>query len=181
MILRRGISLVEVTISMVIVSIMSLGVIQMTTVSARTRALSMERVRALTLANDLLAEIQTKHWADPDSGVTSFGVRVDEYNGKTRTAYNDVDDYDGWSQSPPREIHGDDIPGFDGWTRSVTVEYAAVSGNTVVTSGSFEPGKLITVTVLRNGRLIAEVSAFRALQWDEAETHALPESGETIE
>lgn len=179
--LRRGISLVEVTISMVIVSIMSMGVIQMTGVSARTRALSTDRVRGLALANDLLAEIQTRHWADPVGGPTSFGTGVGEIDGKTRTLLNDVDDYNGWKQSPPLEIDGDEIPGFDGWTRAVTVEYAAVSGNTVVTSGSFETGKLITVTVLRNGRLIAEVSAFRALAWDQAEAGALPPTGEVIE
>jgi type II secretory pathway pseudopilin PulG len=179
--LRRGISLVEVTISMVIVSIMSMGVIQMTGVSARTRALSTDRVRGLALANDLLAEIQTRHWADPDSGVGSFGVRVDEYDGTTRTAYNDIDDYDGWEQSPPLQINGDPVPGFEGWTRSVSVEYALVSGTDVVTSGSFETGKLITVTVLRNGRLVAEVSAFRALAWDQAEAGALPPTGEVIE
>ncbi|MCR9217956.1 MAG: hypothetical protein NXI14_12255 [bacterium] len=181
MIWRRGISMVEVTISMVIVSIMSMGVIQMTAVSARTRALSTDRVRGLALANDLLAEIQTKHWADPIGGVGSFGVGAGEYDGTTRTAYNDVDDYEGWKQSPPLEIDGDPIPGFDGWTRSVKVEYALVSGGDVVTSGSFETGKLITVTVLRNGRLIAEVSAYRSLAWDDAEQQAFPASGEVIE
>lgn len=178
---RRGISMVEVTISMVIVSIMSMGVIQMTAVSARTRALSTDRVRGLALANDLLAEIQTKHWADPIGGVGSFGVGAGEYDGTTRTAYNDVDDYDGWKQSPPLEIDGNPVPGFDGWTRSVNVEYALVSGGDVVTSGSFETGKLITVTVLRNGRLIAEVSAYRSLAWDGAEQQARPPSGEVIQ
>ena len=180
MTLRRGISLVEVTISMVIVSIMSMGVIQMTGVTAKTRALSTDRVRGLGLANDLLAEIQATYWADPDAGVTSFGVRVDEYDGVTRTPYNDVDDYDNWTQTPPLEIDGDPIPGFDGWTRSVNVEYALLSGTDIVTSGSFETGKLITVTVRRNNRLIAEVSAFRSLAWDNAESLALPPSGEVV-
>lgn len=181
MIGRRGISLVEVTISMVIVSIMSMGVIQMMGVSARTRALSSDRARGLHLAADLLSEICAQHWADPVSGIESFGVRGDEYDGKTRLNYNDVDDYDGWSQSPPLEPDGDPVPGFDGWTRSVSVEYALLSGTAVVTSGTFERGKLITVRVERAGRLVAEVTAYRSADFDGVRRNAMPESGETIE
>lgn len=180
MTLRRGISLVEVTISMVIVSITSLSVIQMFGVSAKTRALSSDRVRGLHLAADLLAEIAAQDWADPVQGITSFGIRMDEYDGTTRVRYNDIDDYHGWKQSPPLLPDGTPVPGFDGWTRSVEVEYAALSENTVVTSGTFESGKLITVTVERGGRPIAELSAFRSLDFDFAREHALPPSGEVV-
>jgi len=177
---RRGISLVEVTISMVIVSITSLAVIQMFGVTAKTRALSSDRVRGLHLAAELLAEIKAQHWADPENGIESFGVRMDEYDGKTRTRYNDIDDYDGWNASPPLHPDGSEIPGFSGWQRSVTVEYATLDGDAIVTSGVFERGKLITVTVTRGGRPIAELSAFRALDSDLTRTHALPPSGEVF-
>jgi type II secretory pathway pseudopilin PulG len=180
MTLRRGISLVEVTISMVIVSITSLSVIQMFGVSAKTRALSSDRVRGLHLASDLLSEIASQHWADPAGGITSFGAAVHEYDGTTRLNYNDIDDYDGWKQSPPLLPDGTPVPGFDGWTRSVKVEFAVRSENAVVTSGTFERGKLITVTVERGGRHIAELSSFRSLDFDSARTQALPPSGEEV-
>lgn len=178
---RRGISLVEVTISMVIVSMTSLAVIQMFGVTAKTRALSSDRIRGLHLAAELLAEIKAQHWADPDSGIESFGVRMDEYDGKSRTRYNDIDDYDGWKQSPPLQSDGSEVPGFSGWERSVTVEYATLDINAIVTGGTFERGKLITVTVSRGGRPIAELSAFRSLDFDLTRLHALPPSGEVLE
>lgn len=177
---RRGISLVEVTISMVIVSITSLSVIQMFGVSAKTRALSSDRVRGLHLASDLLSEIAAQQWADPINGITSFGVAMDEYDGVTRLNYNDIDDYHGWKQSPPLLPDSTPVAGFDGWTRSVQVEFAVLSGNSVVTSGTFERGKLITVTVERGGRHIAELSTFRSLDFDAAKVHALPPSGEEV-
>lgn len=179
MTLRRGISLVEVTISMVIVSILSMGVIQMLGISAQTRALSGDRVRGEHLAHQLLAEIQSKAWADPVSGPASFGVRVDEFDGKTRLAYNDVDDYHGWTQSPPLDPDGSPIPGFSGWERSVRVEYATISGSDVIASGTFERSKLITVTVKRGGRTIAIASAVRSLAFDRASARGLPPSGRT--
>lgn len=177
---KRGVSLVEVTISMVIVSMSSMGVLQMMTVAAQTRALASDRVRGLHLAADLLSEIQAQHWADPVGGIESFGVHGDEYDGKTRLNYNDIDDYHGWTQSPPLEPDGTEIPGYTGWSRTVSVEYATLSGTQVVTSGTFERGKLITVTVERGGRHIAEVSAYRSVDYDLVAGNALPQTGEVI-
>jgi prepilin-type N-terminal cleavage/methylation domain-containing protein len=179
MILRRGISLIEVTISMVIVSILSMGVIQMLGISAQARAMSSDRVRGQHLANQMLAEIQSKHWHDPDNGIASFGVAGDEYDGKTRLLYDDIDDYHNWTQSPPLEPNGDGISGFDGWERSVEVHYALISGGAVTTSGTFQRAKLITVTVKRNGRTIATASAIRSLGFEQVAANALPPSGST--
>lgn len=179
--LRRGISLVEVTISMVIVSMTSLAVIQLFGVTAKTRALSSDRTRGLHLAAELLAEIQAQHWTDPESGITSFGVRMDEYDGKTRTRYNDIDDYHGWEQSPPLLPDGTEVPGFSGWKRSVTVQYATLDNGSIVTSGIFQRGKLITVTVSRAGREIAQLTAYRSLDFDLARLHALPPNGEVLQ
>ena len=35
----------------------------------------------------------------------------------------DVDDYDGWSASPPEDKNGNPLVGFDDWGRSVSVEW----------------------------------------------------------
>ncbi|MFG0292997.1 MAG: prepilin-type N-terminal cleavage/methylation domain-containing protein [Phycisphaerales bacterium JB050] len=179
MTLRRGISLIEVTISMVIVSILSMGVIQMLGIAAQTRAMSSDRIRGQHLANQLLAEIQSKAWHDPIGGPASFGPGGSEYDGKTRLLYNDLDDYEGWTQSPPLEPNGDEIVGFQGWERSVDIQYALISGGSVTTSGTFERAKLITVTVKRNGRTIASVSAIRTLGFEEVADEDLPASGTT--
>lgn len=176
---RRGISLVEVTVSMVIVSILSMGVIQMLGIAAQTRALSSDRIRGQQLANQLLAEIQSVHWADPVAGLTSFGVRSDEYDGVTRLAYNDIDDYHGWEQDPPRDRDGTPLSGFENWQRSVQVTYATVSGSAVATSGTFTRAKMITVTVSKSGRTVATATAVRSVEFDEATTAALPAEGET--
>lgn len=178
---RRGISLIEVTISMVIVSLMSMGVIRMVGIAAVTRAQASDRVRGLNLAMDMLQEIKSQHWADPSNSTDALGPDPGEFDGKTRLNYNDVDDYHGWEQQPPLDRSGNPLPGYEGWSRSVTVQYAVLSGGHIVPSGSRESGKLITVTVRRHGRLVAEVQGYRSSGFDRVRSAALPPSGEVVE
>lgn len=176
----RGISLIEVTISMVIVSIMSVGMVQTLGIAANTRSLASDRIRGHHLAMDMLSEIRSKAWHDPDRPGTALGPDPGEFDGKTRLAYNDIDDYHNWTQSPPLLPNGDPVPGFAGWERSVTVQYATVSGSSIVVSGNPESGKLITVTVKRSGRRMAEVRAYVTGPYHQIQQAALPPEGEVI-
>ena len=63
-----------------------------------------------------------------------------------RTAWDDVDDYDGLSESPPKTKDGVALPGATGWTWAVTVKFAlaAAPGTDSLTETGL---KRMTVTV----------------------------------
>ena len=80
----------------------------------------------------------------------------------SRVNLDDVDDYNGWSQSPPEYKDGTPIPGATGWTREVTVKYAdpltlAAVGNWPDTSL-----KIITVIVTAPDSTQVELVALRS-------------------
>jgi hypothetical protein len=76
----------------------------------------------------------------------SIGPEIDEGT-STRLDFDDVDDYDGWTASPPQEKDGTELTEYAGWTRNVTVEFVdafAPGGSATVSDTG---AKRITVTV----------------------------------
>jgi prepilin-type N-terminal cleavage/methylation domain-containing protein len=148
---RRGFTLVEATIALLVVSVMMVAAMSVAGQSARSRTVQQEQVRGEALARQLLSEIMQMPYQQ--SGVTTTVLGPE--TGETRSSnsalpYNDVDDFNGWSESPPQYASGTAIPGFMGWKRSAKVEWLGVTGTTlpIVTVSLIETGlKRITVTV----------------------------------
>jgi MSHA pilin protein MshD len=66
--------------------------------------------KAVQLGSDLMDEILSKSFADPDGTEES-----------ARQSFDDVDDYDGWTSSPPRDCTGSTLTVYGPFTRSATV------------------------------------------------------------
>ena len=111
------------------------------------------------LAQDLLAEILQQAYEDPALAEGSFGLGADEAATGNRSLYDDVDDYHGWTASPPQEKDGTELSQFDGWLRSVVVEWVAPADLAPV--GTDTRAKQITVTVAHNGEQVASLGAVR--------------------
>jgi hypothetical protein len=110
------------------------------------------------LAQDLMGEILRQPYEEPvDTPV--FGLEASESTGN-RSAFDDVDDYNGWVDSPPQRKDGTLIPEGTGWLRRVTVVYAA-SDDLTSTVGTDQGVKRVTVAVERNGVPAASVVAVR--------------------
>jgi hypothetical protein len=96
------------------------------------------------LADGLMGEIMTLAYEEPN-GVPVFGLDAGEVP-TSRSNYDDVDDYNGWTESPPADRNGVALPGLSGWQRSVKVEWVLASDPNQVSL--VETGaKRITVTV----------------------------------
>jgi hypothetical protein len=92
-----------------------------------------------------------------------FGLESGESTGN-RSLFDDVDDYVGWTSSPPVNRSGIAIPGMTGWTHTVSVAWAdpVTLGNT----NSINTGlKKITVTATKNGKSLGSVSSYRSVGW----------------
>jgi Tfp pilus assembly protein PilV len=154
---RSGFSLIEVAISSILVG--SILVASMSTVGAvlRFRSSTSDAGRAALLATDLLAEIQNQPYSDPNQ-TPVFGKESGE---TTRSQFDDVDDYDTWTETPPKNRAGTNLTGFTGWSRSVTV-VRAQRNSPMTNAGSDEGLKRIRITVSKNSVTLQTIDALKA-------------------
>lgn len=117
----------------------------------------------MVLAEDLMSEVLSKVYKEP--GVSVLGLDADELLGVDRSNYDDIDDYDGWENSPPTDSSGVKIEGAEAYTRSVTVVFTQL-GNPYQTSFTDQGMKKITVTVTRGGKQVAQLTSYRSDVYD---------------
>jgi MSHA pilin protein MshD len=109
---------------------------------------------AITYAESLLEEIVSKAFEDPDLASGSFGAEEG-----TRSAYDDVDDYDALSESPPERLDGTSLDQYGGFTRATTVENVSTADPdpaTPAADGSTDAKRIrvkVTWTGARGGEL----------------------------
>ena len=115
------------------------------------------------LAQSLMEEIKARKW---DENTPAEGGKSASYStpgadpSETRPTYDDIDDYDGISNSPPRDALDQPLPEFSGYTRSVEVEYVDCSGVVFVAAGGTSDHKRVTVTVSCAAGSVNLVSVF---------------------
>jgi len=118
---RKGMTLIEGVISIVIVTTMLVAALSALGSFSRARRSQFDRCAGAALARALMSEILQTRYIEPVSDV-SFGLEDGEAD-DVRSAWDDVDDYNGLSESWPKTKDGVKIAGADGWTRSVAVEF----------------------------------------------------------
>ena len=156
---HRGISLIETVISLLIVSGAFVAVLNTVASSRATYFTTSERSVGLNLAGDLMAEILAQDYAE--SGITLLGLDGTEALGPGRSQFDDLDDYDGWSASPPQASDGSTLDGVEQYTRRVAVDWVDPDSPGSL-RGSEQGIKRVTVTVFRGDRPVAELVAYRA-------------------
>ena len=131
----------------------------------RSTTVHADRLLAANLANELTEEIATRRFTDPDvdSG-NALGVDISE-RAAVRADFDDVDDYNGWTSSPPKLTGDIALSTLNGWTRSVIVEHVLVSDATT-TSPSVTGLKRVTVIVSKNGTELARIVSLHSLAAD---------------
>lgn len=157
---RAAFTLVEAAISMVIIAVMVVAALETVGAAAKARALTLDRRIGSTLSHDLMAEVLQNAYVEPID-TPNFGRESGE-SGGSRANYDDVDDYDGWSESPPVTKADATIPGFSGWSRAVTVRQVVPATMTVVGSSTDTGLKQITVTVTSPSGKKTTLQALRA-------------------
>ena len=155
---RRGLSLLEVLISTLVVGVLLVAALRTAASAAKASLSNADVAVGLSLAGELMSEIVPAEYLEPDETPT-FGPESSEMGG-SRAAFDDVDDYHGWNASPPESRDGTEIPDRDGWQRSVAVEYVKSSDLTTPAAGD-QRVKRITVTVTRDGSIVAQLVGIR--------------------
>lgn len=159
-----GFSMVEAIISLMIVSVMLVAVLQTVATARTAQRINDERAKGLTLADALMNEILEQPYDDP-GGAAAIGVDSGETTGGSRTAFDDVDDYNGWTETAVVDADGAAVANTAGFTRSVTVQY--VQPSALDTTSPTDTGvKRVRVTVQYQNRKVAELTAYRTRAWD---------------
>jgi type II secretory pathway pseudopilin PulG len=154
-----GFTLVEAAVSLIIVSAMLVAALSTVGASRLSQHKSSLGSRGQLLAESLMAEILRQDYQDPDiQGV--FGCESGEST-STRADFDDVDDYHGWSSSPPVDKNGSLIWGLTNWKRSVTVEWVDPLDLGQVKLSETNVKK-VTVTVSYDDVLVASLVGIRS-------------------
>ncbi|MFQ5463450.1 MAG: hypothetical protein ACE5E5_12605 [Phycisphaerae bacterium] len=183
---RRGFSLVEGAVATLIVGGMLVVALDTLGGAVHGRQVRADSGRAYALAMDLMSEVLANAYEEPGDAVTvstagggagggggglllavasiatpsGLGPDSGETSDTSRSRFDDVDDYHGWSARPPQARDGTVLTAYDGWTRTVAVAY--VNTLTLQSSGSDTRIKRIDVTVTDPSGRATTLSALRS-------------------
>ena len=142
---RRGLTLVEVSISTLLVGFLVVASLKSVGGVVRTWQVTAGQKKAPDLAWQLMTEVLQAPYEDPEDPGGSIGLDTGE-TGTTRADFDDVDDYDGWNKTNPQNKDGTAQTAWTGWQRTVQIQY--VNPDTLSVSGTDTGLKQITATVI---------------------------------
>lgn len=136
-----GLSLLELIMVIVIVSVALVGVMSVFITTTKGSADPMARQQAQLIAEAYLEEILLKKFYDPDTNTVCTGTT----GGETRATYDNVCDYNGISEAPASQL-GAAFSGLSGYSVAVSVTSSATL-NTVNNTGVIRVLRIdVTVT-----------------------------------
>jgi MSHA pilin protein MshD len=153
--LGRGFTLIEVVVTMLIISIAALGVMYSLGLGLRHQSDALWQAKAVALAESYMEEILARRYDEqsplggepPCSTTIACSAPGAFDDGESRAEFDDVDDYDGLVEQPPRDVSGNPRADYDSYRVAVTVAYP---NPTQIASLGLDTGtdaKLVTVTV----------------------------------
>jgi Tfp pilus assembly protein PilV len=131
---RRGTSLVEVVVSTMLVGVVIVASLKTVGAVFKTWRSGADLSNDVQVCQQLMAEIMQSRYVEP-GGTNTFGLEAPE-SSTVRTAWDDVDDYNGWSAAPQTKT-GTLLTGYTGWTMQVSVRYVDPASPTA--AGSVNP------------------------------------------
>ena len=145
--------------SVVLVAVMFAAVMQAVGASRMLRYKTGGERRGALLARQLLAEILQQSYEDPEGPPGPLGLDAGEAT-VNRLDFDDVDDYDGWFASPPRDRQDMFETALVGWSREAAVSWVNPA-DLGQTSAVETKAKRVVVTVKHNGMTMAQLTAVR--------------------
>lgn len=157
-----GVSLIETVIALLILGGAFVAALNTIGGARASQRIVADQRLGLVLAEDLLAEVLSHPYAEP--GTSVLGVDLGEV-ASDRSTFDDIDDYHGWSASPPQGVDDKPIEGAEGYTRSVEVVRVQLA-NPASSSLSDQGMKRVVVTVRHGEKQVAQLIAYRSDVYD---------------
>lgn len=153
----QGATLVELVVTIMVVSIALAGVLAVIEINARTSADPMVQHQSIAIAEAYLEEILTKEFTNPE-GSDVGGPETLE--GETRASYDDVNDYHGLANNGCSAVtgacptlgscvcdqNGNPIDGLQGYAVNISVMSEDLVGTAITLSAAYVWRVQVTVT-----------------------------------
>ena len=152
---NKGFTLIEVILIILILGVGITGVSVLFAQGALGSAQSEMATIGLSLAQNQMEEISSKCWDEsetsvsPCKGAVSASLPLDS-EGEGRGAFDDADDFNGVSNTPPQDSQGTSMAAFSSFTRTVEVWYVNAASMDSFVGGPTDY-KRISVTVAWGG------------------------------
>ena len=150
---RRGFTLLETGLATSIIGLGVVALLQLITKLTVTQITAVDMTVAVNLANNVHELTYNLHFFDPTQP-THWGPET----GETLATYNDNDDFDGASFSPPVDARRQTISNLSGWTQSITVRSVDPNNLTSTVPNGSTPTERITVTISHLGQQVYQES-----------------------
>ncbi|MEM7310237.1 MAG: type II secretion system protein [Planctomycetota bacterium] len=113
---KRGATLIEAVLAVLVLGIAIPPLVGMFRAVSYHSTEDLYHEAGLRYADSLLEEIVSRAFEDPDLPAGSFGAEE-----SARASFDDVDDYDGWGDSPPTALDGTALGGDPNYKRVAEV------------------------------------------------------------
>lgn len=149
-------TLIEVAVSTVIIGVMMTAALSAVAASAKERVAMANAATAQALGEALMSEI--------DAVPCGSGMLAVSLGAANRSAFDDVGDYSGLSDSPPAERDGTAISGVTGFSRNVSV--TNVDPTTLAPGSPTNGLRKVVVTVKYNDKPLATLWTIRSVNFE---------------
>lgn len=150
---RAGFSMLEVTLSTLLVGVLLTVSMSTAGVLIRRHGLRAQADVKMALAHDLLGEMEQVFFTDPDRTQSDLGPEFGE-TGEGRRRFDDIDDYDGWQAAVVQDKNGAPLVGFEGYRRSVEVRYVRLSDPAEVNAVATDLKRIVVTVTGPDGQAI---------------------------
>lgn len=122
---KKGFTLIEVVMIIVILGIIMPGIMLYFITGVKDSAIPQRRTTAIFLAEALMEEIKSKRWDEVTTinATCSNATAVLGSDAEGRSTYDDIDDFNGLSNTPPQNSQGANMTDYQGFTQQATVIY----------------------------------------------------------
>jgi type II secretory pathway pseudopilin PulG len=150
---RSGFTLIEAALVTTIISFGVLAMLQLLAVGTVSNNDGAEMSTAINLAKSVREMMIGMSIADPQTP-THWGAEA----GENLASYDDIDDFDGKSYSPPIDARRASIAALSDWSQSIRVQTVDPNLLTSTVPNGTTASVRVTVTVSHNGKQITSYS-----------------------
>lgn len=159
--------MVEALLSIVLIAGLGLAALNAVGRVVDTRSRTADAAMGQWIAQQLMSEIMSRPFDGP-AGTATLGPSDVERAQANRSTWDDVDDYNGLDENPPRDaLNVAIVSAGEGWRRATRVTFfapAELNGALI----SNRRCKLVEISVFRNGRPVTTLRRLRTDAHDEA-------------
>jgi prepilin-type N-terminal cleavage/methylation domain-containing protein len=149
---RRGFTLMETALATIIVGVGVMAIVELLAKGTQANNSSNDMTTAINLVKNVHEFGLKLAFTDPNTP-TNWGIDAGE-NVNDPTTYNDVNDMDGRTFSPPIDARGRPIDSLSGWSQQVVVHSVDPNSLTTDVPNGTAPAVRITVSVVHRGQTV---------------------------